>query len=1130
MCKPVPASAVFCLATSGNVRAWLLSCIASKRTTFGLPALSTPPGIGNRLFSRSLPNFHPCQAARVYIFVKCDCAAQDKTMNHVAFLQRFGKSSAILLIVSACAFADPEFDRLISSGKFSQATSYADSAIPAASRSSDIWVKLGIANAELGYLDRSLACYMVGSRLDQKNPVALCGIAAVYNRMGSHSKALTFAGKSVAIQPSADGERQYAIACNALGKHDAAQSALQKALELEPGNVSLLRALAALYWQEGAHDKAMPLLRAAYTSSPNAGEAFRIGESLLQSNKPDSAIVFLKDALGRNPALFDADLALARAYYRKEKFLASAAEFEKTLDKGIMTPRDFYDRAVALEKSGDSTALFDAYKAAATAYGSAKSAESGISHLKTGYGELAQKHFASALAHFKMVAVIDTGRTLAPDLNVSLGEAYAGKHDFAQAIACLELERTVGRANPVVLARLAELYQRTHAPDKATRIYNELAAAGKGDASLFIILGDDNMRAKRYADALSFYEKSQVLQSSARAACGTANAAAALEMWNKAIDNAMMAIRIDPSLSEPRIVAAQACLRVDHYKEAKEQLDVLVARSPAKVEYWEQLAFCCEKLGDNAGLALADQKTADLDKRNVEARLRLGAAMLDRKEYAKAFDLYKALAVLTPQNPEVYKALYSAATGLADNLKAATYLKKYCALVPTDVEALSRLGDLYLGMKSFGPALAAYRNAVAIDPTFKGLGKRYAEAALAHGTADESIRSLTIAIQDNEADAALCEKLGALLEKKGMYWKAITYDSMALHLEPNTTGLTLPLARCLYKSGRAGDALECLRSAVRANLSSTDEYKLMGDIFVAQKKPDSSFVSYSNYLAKKPLDTSVAMTMARYALANQKCKEALACLSPIHDPMTGKPNYEFLYGSALYYSRDYAGAIPHLQAAAKAPDKGKDRRVSLFRMLAESYDIANDTTLAVAAYKRYISAAAAPDPNASYRLAKLSESTDPSLAGRMYERNAARFPADYRNYFDAAREYSRQSATYDKAITMIQKCISIRDTVPYLWLVLGRIYGKRNATSLELKAYQNYLLGEANNAGTSRGHWEFAPRTRHGKTGCTVPRKRLFPCAAQSGVCPVARTVLRKNRADVGRVGYCRKGRLSKAR
>jgi tetratricopeptide (TPR) repeat protein len=156
-----------------------------------------------------------------------------------------------------------------------------------------------------------------------------------------------------------------------------------------------------------------------------------------------------------------------------------------------------------------------------------------------------------------------------------------------------------------------------------------------------------------------------------------------------------------------------------------------------------------------------------------------------------------------------------------------------------------------------------------------------------------------------------------------------------------------------------------------------------------------------------------------------------------------------------------------LQAAAKAPNKDKDHRVSLFRMLAESYDNASDTTLAVAAYKRYISAAASPDPNASYRLARLSESSDPSLAGKMYERNAARFPTDYRNYFDAARQYSRQSATYDKAIVMIRKCISMRDTVPYLWLVLGRIYGKRNATALELKAYQNYLLGEATNAGAS---------------------------------------------------------------
>ena len=75
----------------------------------------------------------------------------------------------------------------------------------------------------------------------------------------------------------------------------------------------------------------------------------------------------------------------------------------------------------------------------------------------------------------------------------------------------------------------------------------------------------------------------------------------------------------------------------------------------------------------------------------------------------------------------------------------------------------------------------------------------------------------------------------------------------------------------------------------------------------------------------------------------------------------------------------------------------------------------------------------------------------------MYEENTVKYPEEYRNYFEAARLYSKESTSHEKAVTMIKKCIAIKDTAPFLYLVLGRIYGKTGKTQLELEAYQNYI-------------------------------------------------------------------------
>ena len=81
----------------------------------------------------------------------------------------------------------------------------------------------------------------------------------------------------------------------------------------------------------------------------------------------------------------------------------------------------------------------------------------------------------------------------------------------------------------------------------------------------------------------------------------------------------------------------------------------------------------------------------------------------------------------------------------------------------------------------------------------------------------------------------------------------------------------------------------------------------------------------------------------------------------------------------------------------------------------------------------------------------------------MYEDNAQDFPKDYRNYYNAGMLYAKQPATLDKAVNMIRKFLSMKDTMPTLWIQMGHLYGKMGKPKQEIDAYQQYIQRDASN-------------------------------------------------------------------
>jgi tetratricopeptide (TPR) repeat protein len=960
---------------------------------------------------------------------------------------------------ASTAFVDQTLDQLVRSKKYQDAIAYADAKLPSNVRTADVWVKVGVANEELGTTEKALACYLVASRMDMKSYDAQLGIARVYNKLNQPDNAVTFAKKALELQATGEASWEYAKACMALKRPAEAKEALERVIQSDPSNASASRGLAEIYWQQQEYKKAIPLLKVAYASQPNADDAYRIGRSLLEANRVDSAIFYLKDAINRNPNLYAANLDLARAYYQKDKFLAAANEYEKVVGKVKLSATDQYFRAVSQEKTGSVESALKAYRAAADAFGADKSPEAITSHLKVGNADLEKKNCESALVHFRYVAAADSDGTRAPDILFLLADAYSGSGNLPKAISTLEKALAADNKNVEAYARLADLYQKSGMPDKANKVYEKITTISPNDPKIFVTLGDYSLKAKKYTDALKYYEKSYVIDRNVKAAAGMAMAAASLEQWDKAIDAAESAIRLDPSLVDPRVVLSKAYLRSDKFKEAKEQLDFLVGKKPFELEYWKQLAYCYKKLNDPVNMAYADKKVVEMDKTNVESRLRLGAYELSQREYKTAFDIYKELATLTPQNPEVFKSLYEITLNSGDKASAASYLKKYIAFNPSDAVAQRNLGILCNDVKNYDAALIAFRAAIKLDPTIKGVYKPYAEIVMTKGLKEEFGTALNGAVAAGEADATMYAALALVYQKQGNCAKAIELFQSALAKDPKNVPVLSGLAQCQAKTGSVDAAVVTYEQVLALNPGAIDECKALGDLYTRQGKDADAAAMYKKYLDKRRDDVKVARLVGDFAFKQKNYDEAARYFSMVNGEDARKSDFLMHYGQACYYAKNYKKAAAVMNELAVLTPQNPE----VFRLL---YTIAQQDTAqkeAAAGYLRKYLALKPSDAQAQKSLGDmLYDQKETAGALAAYRKALADDPTIkgiYKRYFELATAQGNQ-ADVNAALT---GAINAGEADAGMYAAQGNYYQRQGLCPKAIQMYQKALAADPKN-------------------------------------------------------------------
>lgn len=252
-------------------------------------------------------------------------------------------------------------------------------------------------------------------------------------------------------------------------------------------------------------------------------------------------------------------------------------------------------------------------------------------------------------------------------------------------------------------------------------------------------------------------------------------------------------------------------------------------------------------------------------------------------------------------------------------------------LNPKNAAAKLGVARTLTARKQYDAALAAYREAIALDPS---LDKAYIEGVKAALRKDD--------VQDAEALAEEYAKVNAegggvlrayVLRETGRPVEAVALLTQLRGQHPQSVELPVHLAVAYLAANQPAEAERELKAVLeQPGADSLPARMLLIDAYQAQGKVAEIESEFRQMAAERPDDDTLQLALARSLLANKKLDEAEAIARPILDKTPESPWANYVVGACLLARGKTAESLSCLQAAAGAlPD---DPQIA--RLLAEA--------------------------------------------------------------------------------------------------------------------------------------------------------------------------------------------------
>jgi len=319
------------------------------------------------------------------------------------------------------------------------------------------------------------------------------------------------------------------------------------------------------------------------------------------------------------------------------------------------------------------------------------------------------------------------------------------------------------------------------------------------------------------------------------------------------------------------------------------------------------------KLGDASSAIEPLRQALSINPQDRNAGIMLADAFLASQRPQKAAGQYAQLAEAMPDSPRVWYGLHRSYAGWASELLAT--LEK---TAPASAQFLALSADFERDRQQFARAFQYYRQALLLEPSFRGLHARVAEiyelTAHPEWAAIERARESAPACgsQSPECDV-VAERLreaaaATSTMPEGLYWQGLAIRALAQH---------------------AYERLEQLPP-------SRERYEAAAESHERSARYREAALDWKAALALAPGDGDLQRRLALALCYGNDCASALPLLKDLLARAPSSPELNYLCGLALNSTREPAQALPYLEKAVRLDDKFLPAHAALGEALLES--------------------------------------------------------------------------------------------------------------------------------------------------------------------------------------------------
>jgi len=288
------------------------------------------------------------------------------------------------------------------------------------------------------------------------------------------------------------------------------------------------------------------------------------------------------------------------------------------------------------------------------------------------------------------------------------------------------------------------------------------------------------------------------------------------------------ALRLDPDNAEAHANLGVMAFFQGDCPAAEPEFQSALRASPKLIKAQALLAICEKRLGQPS--AQADLESAFANLTDPKLRAQVGVQLADF--YFQQSDLDHTLPIvhsLVESDPDNVDLLFFAQriyTELANNT-----MNKLALLAPDSARMQQLIAEQLINAGDLHGAIDHYRKAIALDPRLPGMHFELAEAILessndAAAQADAQQQLDAAAKTDGDSSRVECS-LGRLALLQSRSDAAYAHYQLAFRLNPNEVEAQLGLAAILAEKDKPQEAVEYLRSAVKADpMNANAHYRL----------------------------------------------------------------------------------------------------------------------------------------------------------------------------------------------------------------------------------------------------------------------------------------------------------------